>query len=289
MATKSRANMKTGNFTKPPENNNMLKSLIMEKLFKELKSRPSYGYEMAKASSPSSVLLLISAHNKKPCLILNKRSEQVRQPGDLCCPGGGVEPVLDRFLGKILTLPGCPVEKWPYWAGLKKEHPEKIRDINVFLATALRESFEEMRLYPFGFDFLGPLAPMRLVMFDRTIWPMAGWTGQKSPFSTNWEVAQIIYIPLEELLNYDNYRCYHLMISKKVNNEIKTDTRKLPCFICEKNGHTELLWGATYNIIASFLKIVFEFIPPDISSLPVVSGKLENRYFTGNFQNSQED
>ncbi len=280
---KSSENMKTGNLKKLPENNNRLKYMIMEKLYKELKNNSFYGDEMTKAPSPSSVLLLMSSHphNKKPCLILNKRSDQVRQPGDLCCPGGGIEPVLDRFLGKILTLPGCPVEKWPYWAGLKKENGEKIRDIPAFLATALRESFEEMRLYPFGFDFLGPLGPRRLVMFDRIIWPMAGWTKQKPPFSTNREVAKIIYICLEDLLNYENYGCYHLRISNNINNT-GTHTRKLPCFICKHKGDTELLWGATYNIIASFLKIVFDFTQPDISSLPVVSGTLEQTYFTGN-------
>jgi hypothetical protein len=36
----------------------------------------------------------------QPCLLLNKRSQQVLQPGDLCCPGGGVEK-RDRLLSRL--------------------------------------------------------------------------------------------------------------------------------------------------------------------------------------------
>lgn len=44
-------------------------------------------------AAPSCVLLLLGPQFSpnggpyRPCLILNKRSERVRQPGDLCCPG----------------------------------------------------------------------------------------------------------------------------------------------------------------------------------------------------------
>ena len=51
---------------------------------------------------PSCVMLLLGPHTvanggpPDPCLILNKRSQRVRQPGDLCCPGGGITPVVLR-------------------------------------------------------------------------------------------------------------------------------------------------------------------------------------------------
>ena len=42
------------------------------------------------------------------CLILNKRSEKVRQSGDLCCPGGGVSPIMDTGFARLLFLPFSP-------------------------------------------------------------------------------------------------------------------------------------------------------------------------------------
>ena len=50
------------------------------------------GVDLAVASA---VLFLLglqpgkSNHPEEPCLILNKRSADVRQAGDLCCPGAG--------------------------------------------------------------------------------------------------------------------------------------------------------------------------------------------------------
>jgi len=38
------------------------------------------------------------------CLILNKRSARVRQAGDLCCPGGRVNPRFDFYAARLL---GC--------------------------------------------------------------------------------------------------------------------------------------------------------------------------------------
>ena len=34
----------------------------------------------------------------EPCLVLNKRSLKVRQPGDLCFPGGSMTPHIDPYL-----------------------------------------------------------------------------------------------------------------------------------------------------------------------------------------------
>ena len=45
----------------------------------------------------SAVLFLLTSFRAdreigfEPCLLLNKRSQHILQPGDLCCPGGGVE------------------------------------------------------------------------------------------------------------------------------------------------------------------------------------------------------
>ena len=49
-------------------------------------------------------------------VILNKRSRDVLQGGDLCCPGGTINSRLDAYLAKALSLPGSPLSRWPYWA-----------------------------------------------------------------------------------------------------------------------------------------------------------------------------
>ena len=84
----------------------------------------------------------------KPCLILNKRSVNVRQPGDLCCPGGGVNLYLDGVLAKLLKLSILPLARWPYWAEWLKLHPRRTGWLRLLLATGLRESVEEIRLNP---------------------------------------------------------------------------------------------------------------------------------------------
>ena len=50
-----------------------------------------------------------SGDRPEPCLILNKRSARVRQAGDLCCPGGGITPGLDRPAAGLLKYPG---DRW---------------------------------------------------------------------------------------------------------------------------------------------------------------------------------
>ena len=52
-----------------------------------------------------------AAGPEEPCLILNKRSEKVRQPGDLCFPGGGISLKKDRPLSVLLRLPKSPLRK----------------------------------------------------------------------------------------------------------------------------------------------------------------------------------
>ncbi|OQX24566.1 MAG: hypothetical protein BWK80_20125 [Desulfobacteraceae bacterium IS3] len=127
---------------------------------------------------PSAVLLLLGPHSEKAtvsesCVILNKRSRKVRQPGDLCCPGGSMMPLVDPALARLLTLPGFPLTRWEGWRSWRDRHPDKARQMAIFLATGLRECFEEMRLNPLGVRFLGPLPSQHLRMFRRVIYPTA--------------------------------------------------------------------------------------------------------------------
>jgi len=240
------------------------------------------------SSITSAVLFLLGPNCEEkgfsptPCLILNKRSLRVKQPGDLCCPGGSISSGLDYYLAKLLYLPGSPLSRWPYWSLWRKKRNMEARSLALLFATCLREGFEEMRLNPLGVKFLGPLPLQQLVMFRRVIYPMVCWTGRQKRFSPNWEVEKIVYIPLPNLLNPSNYAHYRLHIGPSQKNGKDLNVKEYPCFLHEHRDEYEVLWGATFRITMVFLEIVFGFKPPDIESLPVVYGSLDENYLTGN-------
>ena len=237
----------------------------------------------------SSAVLFLLGNNRAsnhfdPCLILNKRSQKVRQSGDLCCPGGHVSPAIDPLLARISELPGFPLWRWPHWTKWRRKQPAMARRLALLLATSLRESFEEMRLNPAGVQFIGPLPVVRLVMFNREIFPMVGWVRRQTTFFPNWEVDKIVEIPIRDLLNSDHYRRYRLRIGSKRVPESDQPINDYPCFLHRKEKETELLWGATYRITAAFLQMVFDFTPPALETLPVIRGVLDENYINGRSQ-----
>ena len=217
----------------------------------------------------------------EPCVLLNKRSQKVKQPGDLCFPGGSIAPRLDHFIARLLTLPLFPLARWPYWSGWRDQRPGQARRLALLLATSLRESFEEMRLNPLGVRFLGPLPPQGLVMFRRVIYPVVGWINRQKRFFPNWEVEKIVRIPLRNLLNPENYACYRLHFESGKKNEQKEEAQDFPCFLHRNKNEKEVLWGATYRIVMVFLELVFGFKPPDMRSLTAVYGSLDKNYYSG--------
>jgi hypothetical protein len=239
-------------------------------------------------SYASTVLFLIGPRcqaNKftaEPCLILNKRSMKVKQPGDLCCPGGSLSTRLDSYLAKLLHLPGSPLKRWPYWSLWRERHPNRAAKLAMIFAASLRESFEEMRLNPLGAELLGLLPSQQLVMFRRVIYPLVCWIPRQRRFKPNWEVAKIVYIPLRNLMEPKNYARYRLHIDDGTQkNGQNPGVREFPCFVHQEPDSTENLWGATFRITMAFLDIVFKFTPPDIETLPVVKGTLGHNYLTG--------
>lgn len=249
------------------------------------------------APHASAVLFLLSPNGGRPSqprpsqgptpaggvsLILNKRSEVVRQAGDLCCPGGGISPGLDRVLGALLKLPGSPLTTWPQWAWWRRR-PVQTRRMALLLATALREGFEEMRLNPLGFRLLGPLPVERLVVFQREIYPFVGWVGQQRRFYPNWEVADLVYLPLEALLEPGNYARLHYRFNTADTHLPRGTAGEMPCYIHRgaAGSDPEVLWGATFRITMGFLDLVFGFRPPPMAHLPVVVRDLDDTYING--------
>jgi hypothetical protein len=247
-----------------------------------------YPEDWQELASASAVLFLLGFNNcdkgkmPEPCLILNKRSEKVRQPGDLCCPGGGIMPRLDPLLGKSLTLPGFPMAQWPIWKDFKTENSVQADILRSLFSTSLRESFEEMRLIPLDVTFLGPLPSHELVLFKRMIYPMAGWVRHQKQFFPNWEVDKIIFIPIKKLLDPANYVRYEYSFTLPGSSQVTWQTYDSPCYMHQNHHEKEVLWGATCRITLNFLKIVFNFKPPDVAPLPVVKSDMHENYLGRN-------
>jgi hypothetical protein len=246
-----------------------------------------YDAAAADLAATSAVLLLVgrcrSADSRtgEVCLILNKRSARVRQPGDLCCPGGSVSPRVDFMAARLLGLPFSPLWRWPGWRSWRRQRPLEARWLALYLATGLREAFEEMRLNPLRLKFLGPLPHHRLVLFRRLIYPLTAWVSGRARFRPNWEVDSIVWIPLRRLLDPAGYVCYRLQMSWGGTTGAGPEERDHPGFQYTTPDGPELLWGATYRIVAMFLETVFAFTPPALESLAVVDGNLGEAYLTG--------
>ncbi len=196
-------------------------------------------------------------------LKLIKRSTSVVQAGDLSCPGGMLHPILDEVLRPLVSGGFLPVLRGKPHRFLKDRGPSQYRQATLFLANALRESWEEIRLSPFNVQFLGPLPCNPLLAFTRIIFPLVGLIKQDFPARPNQEVEKIVDIPLRRFCDEDNYGTYTIEAEYPLSNKVAA-IREFPCFTAvDGNGNEEVLWGATFFIIINFLKTVLGFELPE--------------------------
>jgi len=243
------------------------------------------GYRSTDGLSVVLFLLGLCRHGRErspvPCLILNKRSDRVPQPGDLCCPGGGIAPRVDRLGAQLLRLPLSPLRHWPSYSAWQAEAPRAAARLRLLMAAGLREGVEEMRLNPLGVQFLGGLPPEHLVMFKRTIVPLVAWIHRQRHFRPNWEVARVVRIPLRDLLAPGGYVALRLRTDNQGADGRDIKARDFPAFRFPTQRGTEILWGATYRITMHFLERVFGFQPPDQTDGVTVEKRLTADYVTG--------
>lgn len=249
------------------------------------------GFSDRMALKGSAVLFLLTlcpinqSKGHEPCLLLSKRSRKVLQPGDLCCPGGGVERH-DRLLSHILHWPLSPLRKWPSWKKWKARDLRKANDLALFLTTALREGWEEMRLNPLKVIFLGPLQVQKLIMFDRRIYPQVGWIPPDLPLVPNWEIERLVRIPLRKLLDTRHYARYRL--SFKTADGWRQRRDDMPCFIHRGRNGDDVLWGATFRITMDFLRRIYGFELPDLGDAPVINRRLGEAYLNSSTLKPQD-
>jgi 8-oxo-dGTP pyrophosphatase MutT (NUDIX family) len=211
---------------------------------------------------------------------LIKRSSGVPQGGDLSGPGGMLNTMLDRPLASLVGTGILPSLKGKARSFLRKRDPASRRTARLFFANALRESWEEVRLNPLNVELLGPLPSYSLTLFTRTIFPLVGLVRKEWNFRPNWEVEKVVEIPLKSLFAEDSYGVLSVeALDERDSSKLNWD---LPCLIHgDVDGSEEVLWGATLNIILSFLKIVFNYDPPAGNENKVIKRTLKPGYLTG--------
>lgn len=113
------------------------------------------------------------------------------------------------------------------------------------VATALRESQEEVGLDPMRLDILGSLTPLYVPISNFCISPVVGWSESKPEFHINQtEVDDLILAPVDVLLTPDAIQTTHIDTLRGI--------REVPCF--RFNGH--IIWGATAMIFSEFREIL---------------------------------
>jgi 8-oxo-dGTP pyrophosphatase MutT (NUDIX family) len=209
---------------------------------------------------------------------LIKRSSLVPQPGDLSLPGGMLHPVLDHLLRPMLIHGPFPILRGAARTYALHQQASSFRLITLFLTNALRESWEEIRLSPARVRFLGPLPTYSLTLFRRTIFPLAGFVENSGPPRPNREVEKIVEIPLSSFYREDLFGCYRIDASDSTGHR----SLQYPCLIHrDSGGAEEVLWGATFHIIISFLEIVMDYRLPEWRNGPVIVRSLRPDYLTG--------
>ena len=240
--------------------------------------------------SAAGVLLLLHYTGDDPAALSNngefifqliKRSSRVAQPGDLSCPGGLLHAFIDPVLAPLISPGIIPILQGDPLRYARLRDRETFRFINLFLANAVREAWEETGLSPWNIFFLGPLPSYSLLLFRRTIFPLIGFVKRPWHFRPNSEVERIIEIPLMAFLDKSNYGLYNVETSSELK-PVRERPREFPCLITQDDrGNEEILWGATFYIIMNFLKIVFNLEIPKINSKKIINRVLGPEYLTG--------
>jgi len=219
---------------------------------------------------------------------LIKRSSRVTQPGDLSCPGGLLQTHLDPLLQSLISSRLIPILSGRALKYLQMRDEYTKRMITLFLTNAVREAREETGLSPWNIHFLGSLPTYSLLLFRRIIFPIVGFVKRDWSFHPNYEVESLLEIPLMNFFDEKNYGIYRIE-SSSGNNAHRQDIQDFPCFISHDNTDQEdILWGATFYIILSFLKIVLDFEITSLHGKRIIQRTLEPEYITGYDKNQRD-
>ncbi|KJS84956.1 MAG: hypothetical protein JM58_09290 [Peptococcaceae bacterium BICA1-8] len=178
----------------------------------------------------SAVLVPLVNYQDEECLLFEVRSQKLNiQPGEICFPGGGVEP----------------------------------RDKNEE-ETAVRETCEELGLSTSDIEVIGPL-DILITPFQFMITPFIARLDDYKKITLNKsEVESVFYVPVDFFLNNppETYLTKvtisprpdfpaHLLPNGKTYN---WRAGSYPVHFYQYQGHT--IWGITARIIENFIEII---------------------------------
>jgi 8-oxo-dGTP pyrophosphatase MutT (NUDIX family) len=228
------------------------------------------------------LLLNYKSNQDKPEYVfqLIKRSENVSQAGDISCPGGMLQPGQDRRMSHLLKAGVIPTVNGHNLNSSQFRDKETASLIRLFLSTALREAWEEIGLNPCNTVFLGALPSYSLTLLARTIFPVVCLTPKSFKYRLSSEVKKILEIPLSFFFNSANYAV--LDIKTSVGKDTDPLQYQMPCLVIPDGmGGDDILWGATFNIINNFLRIISDDSLPPLSSSRTLNKVLTINYISG--------
>jgi 8-oxo-dGTP pyrophosphatase MutT (NUDIX family) len=169
---------------------------------------PLDGSRRPRTTRPAAVLLPL-VDGVEPSIVFTKRTDDLpRHPGEISFPGG-----------------------------LRHEEDEDL------VATALRETEEELGLSPDDVEVLGALEPLETFTSGMSIAPFVGALEADPVFTANpGEIAEVLEFPLSRLIDVERGMSWH--------HEGQTYWGH----VYELDGHT--IWGATARILNEFLELI---------------------------------
>jgi 8-oxo-dGTP pyrophosphatase MutT (NUDIX family) len=262
---------------------------VMDKLasvpidYKEMNLQIDKSRQEGSAHLKAAVVLLLNFKNiygkSEYVFQLIKRSDTVSQGGDISCPGGMLQPGRDSFLNFFLKTGILPAMRGRKASLIQRGDKETAALIHLFLTNALREAWEEIGLNPFNIKFLGALPSYSLTLFARTIFPFVCFTPKSFKYKLSSEVEKILEIPLSIFFDSANYAM--LEIKTSLGKDTEQLQYQTPCLIIPDGlGGEDILWGATFNIINNFLRIISDDSLPSPSSSRTLNKVLTINYIS---------
>jgi 8-oxo-dGTP pyrophosphatase MutT (NUDIX family) len=262
---------------------------VMDKLasvpidYKEMNLQIDKSRQEGSAHLKASVVLLLNFKNiydkSEYVFQLIKRSDTVSQGGDISCPGGMLQPRRDNFLNLFLKTGILPAMRGRKAGLIQNGDNETAALIHLFLTNALREAWEEIGLNPFNIKFLGALPSYSLTLFARTIFPFVCFTPKSFKYKLSSEVEKVLEIPLSIFFDGANYAM--LDIKTSLGKDTEPLQYQTPCLIIpDGRGGEDILWGATFNIIHNFLRIISDDSLPSPSSSRTLNKVLTIKYIS---------
>jgi 8-oxo-dGTP pyrophosphatase MutT (NUDIX family) len=253
---------------------------------KEIRAQEAMGVHI---STSGVILLLRFSEANGYEMVLTKRSARVVQPGDLSFPGGHTHRV-DSYRGFLIAAGLLPCVRGGGLApGRRSADRDGFRIAADYLATALRETREETGIPARVIRYLGSLPSYGMVSFRRVIYPAVGVVVGPFTECLSWEVERVVVIGLSELYDPARFAWIRFDVPDDIRSASGRSDWNFPCFVSGQGADREILWGATFNIVLTFLWIVLGFPLPDIPKDRRVSKEIPDNYFTGSFRKTLKE